>query len=534
MRITKALKNWLVENCGIKSTASDDEFRRAAAAALLDGSLSAEKHLELVKEPEDEEATEFTKRFDQIANGLEKVVTLLTPKEEKKVEEPPKEEKKEVKTEKPAPSRLAKMIAKIGGFSEDDEQPVEVRVKSATESYSTTKSALTYPERTRKGGHHLLAGQRVMNQSRAMDTPSDLDKALSGVWAKFQIMSATPRIAGSAQRAWELMTDHEKSLMCHLADNCEWDDSRDNRPGRSKGYPGGIKAIIDDAVSGGLEAAPIVFDDQVIQAPLLYGELYPLVNEVPLDRGRRIEGVATGTVTGAWGGVDDTAVSLFATAAYVAAFDTTVFRWEGAITIGLDFLSDTPIDFNAHVTAQYGERLLEDLDDVIATGNGTTQPEGVINHAGVTAVAWGGATSLANYESLRFAVHKREHQANVKATAVFCGTDTSYSRAMAIPVGAADARRVFGASNYFGTTSYDDYQIMGRPYKINESLTNSQIFYAILGRYRMYRRKGLTVRTSMEGDTLIRNNEVLIVVMARYGGQLERAACAALTTTAPA
>jgi len=50
----------------------------------------------------------------------------------------------------------------------------------------------------------------------------------------------------------------------------------------------------------------------------------------------------------------------------------------------------------------------------------------------------------------------------------------------------------------------------------------------------MYRRKGLAVRTSTEGDTLIRNNELLIVAMARYGGQLERAACAAITTTAEA
>ena len=75
---------------------------------------------------------------------------------------------------------------------------------------------------------------------------------------------------------------------------------------------------------------------------------------------------------------------------------------------------------------------------------------------------------------------------------------------------------------------------MNRPFKINESLTNAQIFYGIMARYRMYRRKGLTVRTSTEGDTLIRANELLIAVMARYGGQVERAACFGVTTTAPA
>ena len=47
----------------------------------------------------------------------------------------------------------------------------------------------------------------------------------------------------------------------------------------------------------------------------------------------------------------------------------------------------------------------------------------------------------------------------------------------------------------------------------------------------MYRRRGLVVRNSVEGDTLIRRNEMLMVCMARYGGQLERGACAARTTT---
>jgi len=32
---------------------------------------------------------------------------------------------------------------------------------------------------------------------------------------------------------------------------------------------------------------------------------------------------------------------------------------------------------------------------------------------------------------------------------------------------------------------------------------------------------------------LIRGNEMLIVAQGRYGGQLERGACAAITTTAP-
>ena len=113
------------------------------------------------------------------------------------------------------------------------------------------------------------------------------------------------------------------------------------------------------------------------------------------------------------------------------------------------------------------------------------------------------------------------------SSAVFCGNETSYMRARAIPVGAADARRSSGMN-------YDSYSFMERPYKINESLANTQLFYAIMARYRMYRRKGFTVRTSTEGETLIRANEMLIVVMSRCGGQLERGAAAGVVTTAPA
>jgi hypothetical protein len=53
MKITKAMKNWLVENKSVDKDASDEEFQQAAAAALLDGSLSAEKMRKLTSSPSD-------------------------------------------------------------------------------------------------------------------------------------------------------------------------------------------------------------------------------------------------------------------------------------------------------------------------------------------------------------------------------------------------------------------------------------------------------------------------------------------------
>ncbi|WP_196300513.1 hypothetical protein, partial [Streptococcus pneumoniae] len=83
-----------------------------------------------------------------------------------------------------------------------------------------------------------------------------------------------------------------------------------------------------------LEIAPIAFDDQIILTPLLNGEFFPRFNTVPITRGRRIESASMGNVTLSSGGADGTDIPLFATAAFIAAFDTTIFVVNGSIEIG--------------------------------------------------------------------------------------------------------------------------------------------------------------------------------------------------------
>ena len=504
MKMTENLKSHLVEHCGVDKDASEDDFRKATGEALANGSLTVDQYSELTAEPDDGKADEFTKRMDQMASNIEKLASIMVQSQSK---------------EQPKSAGVGDVLAEQ---TEEKEEP-EIRVKGAHEQYSTSKSVLTYPERTKMGGKHSFAGQPVQNYSeggRPMDNPSERDKAVIGVWSKFLVQKA--RCNGSKTAAWNALNDHEKQILQYAMHDEKWCGANQSDAAEAdivdrKLTPSEQKALIDDGASGGLEAAPIVFDDQVISAPLLTGELYPLVNVVPVDRGRRIEGVVTTHITGAWGGIDATAIAYFNTANYVTAFNTDVERWQCSVQIGLDFLSDTPIDFGAHLTAQIGERLAEDLDDAIADGNGTNAPEGVFRRAGLTTVAWGGATSLGNYESLFFSVPKQELSPAVSSTAVFCGNLTSYQRARAIPVGGADARRIFGMD-------YESYSLMGHPYKISGALANTEVFFAVMARYRMYRRRGLTVRMSTEGDTNIRNNVLLICATARFGGRFERSA----------
>ena len=527
MLLTTNLKKELVAiGCVQDENADDDVLAKACGEALATGKLSPARYQELTTS---KEAIEFNAKMDRIADGLSKLTEALTAKEAPKSEE----KKVEIKEEKKV-SDLAKTVAGMGGTpTEPDDKDIDIRVKEAAEMYTDVKSTLRYPDSNKAGRSHPMAGRPVTDFSggREMNEPSQRDKAVAGAWAKF--LCATALKGGSRTLAWMGLPQHDKELLQYAMTNMEWSGASDGGDyadiKQRRLSPREQKDLIDDTVSGGLEAAPIVFDDQILAIPQLNGELYPLVNVISVPRGRRIEGAAVLNVTGSWGGVDATAITLFTTTNYVTAFDTTVYRWEGAIRIGLDFLSDTPINFAQVITQQYGETLLNDLDDVIAVGTGL-QPQGVMNKAGVATVAFGATTSLSAYELLLMGIAKQEVKA-APSTLVFCGTQTSYTRALALPVGAADNRRLSGMGNVGGQV-YQGYSWMGVPYKINNSLANSQIFCAVLGKYRMYRREGLTIKTSTEGDTLTRANEMLLVAMARFGGQLERAACATLTTTA--
>ena len=521
MELTAKLKQWLQEHCDVEEGSDDAVYESALIKALAEGTLSPDEWTELRTAPQDKEANVFGEKLDQIATGLTSLTTLLTQQAAKSAEkqEEPKEKQEEPKAKE---VDLGKVIADNGG--------TDIRVKGAWERYNTTKSAVVHPERTKTNRPHPFAGQPAKDwagSGKTLDAPSELDMAVIGAWAKHRL--ASDLRGGSRTFGTAALPEHDRELLRYAAENYKWcgcssaastlNGDRADIVDREL-RPTEVKALFDDdGTSGGPEAVPVVFDEAVITTPLLYGELYPMVNVVPLDMGRIVDTVSINNVTGGWAAAGDaTNISLFDTTSYVSEFSTTIFKWSGCIQIGLDFLSDTPVNFAQIITSQYGERLLEDLDDVIAVGNGSSEPEGCMEKGSPQSVNWEGATSLANYESMRFAIGKEEHSPAVKNTAVWCGTETSYQRARALAVSGTDLRRIMGYD-------YDSYTFMQRPYKINGALSHSQVFYAILARYRMYRRRGLNIRATTEGQTLIRLNEMLISAQARFGGQMERGAC---------
>src|SRR5690606_34534311 len=135
----------------------------------------------------------------------------------------------------------------------------------------------------------------------------------------------------------------------------------------------------------------------------------------PVPRGRRIEGASISTPTMSWGGADNSTIDLFDTTAMVRAIDTTIFAIDGAVEVGRDFLSDSPIAVGETLTGLVGERLMNELDKVIANGNGSTQPEGLFQASGVSTISpdntSSGPPTLDDYLDLLFGVAKQYRKA---------------------------------------------------------------------------------------------------------------------------
>ena len=508
IKITNALKQYLAAN-GLAADATDDDCRKATTRLLVTEALSQEKYAELTADPAAAEADDLEAKLTKALDFIGRAAAQPEP------------ERKHLPD-------ISKALA-MGGDSNAESSGSQPRVKRAHEQYSHNRAELRYPLESNKGVKHPLAGRIVKDgdlvTGRPIEEPSRRDLAVSGAFTKFSLMSCR----GLPHKLQ--MTEHDKDLIHYALTEMEWGGSTDQIKGEGGEFKAvklngqQQKALIDDATSGGLEAAPIVFDDMLITTPLLYGEFFPSVNVVPIPRGRRIEGVSIGNVTMASGGADNTNITLFTTTAFIAAFDTNIFVCDGAIEIGLDFLSDSPIDIVGEINRQYGIRQLAWLDEQITIGDGTTEPEGITVASGTTSVAGGSAApTVGVYESFFFGVTKKYKQGYPSDRIMFGANETTYQRARAIAVGASDARRIFGMT-------HGDFMLMGHKYGISEPMANTQAFFANMARYRMYRRLGIVVRSTAEGQTLVRKNLLMISARARWGGQLEDGAAASYSST---
>jgi HK97 family phage major capsid protein len=381
------------------------------------------------------------------------------------------------------------------------------RVKPAGDQYSDKRASAV----------HVKTGRIVFDEfGDEVTRPSQRSLALNGAVLKY-----AARRAG-IETNW---SEHDQALFNQAVNDFEW-ASFSGEPDQCKIYaPGMVKApLLDDSTSGGLEAAPIVFDQDFITTPLLTGELLPEVDLKPIARGRRIEGGSISTPTAVWGEGDASVGTIFDSTGQVAALDSTVYDLSCHVLVGRNFIADTPLNVGTILMQLIGERMLNELEKVIAVGTGS-QPSGIMGASGTTAVNFSSAAvTIAKMLELLFAVPKELRGPGF----AFCSNEVSYRRLRAVQTGiSGDTRLALGSE-------VESFVTFNRPHKICHHLANTQQFAGDLKAYRLYRRLGSQIEWTTQGENLQRRNEALCTVRQRWAGRATRGASFAVVSDSEA
>ena len=585
MLITKALRRHLVEKFNLSEDA-DDAAVNALVVEKLGPELTTEKLHEL-SQPEESEGGGAIRKLvteevgkavkpiqDQVTAGFSEIKSLISsdPATTTDGDTTDPATQKAANTdggtadEGVSPQQRKGLVDELfGGISDTVQAPAQpegrkatgtpqaalaagegtgagstIRAKSIKESFDTTTKGAYYNQSRNPrvvkafGDAPVLSGSPGFSDSLIyqLDHPSEFDKALAGSWFKFAVNSAF-KATGRPVPAQYRMSELDDRLVKHAIHEepfvgvTQYNENDGSSKFQIKNRVMNDmerKSLLDDSISGALEAAPIAFDSAVILTPLLHGELFPFVNLVNVPRGRRMEGFSMANPTFTWGTPEGTEVGLFNTDGFIAAFDTTIFRSTGAMPIGNDLESDSPTNLGAQVMSNYGQAALNTLDYVVANGNGTTQPEGVLNASGIATVnsdnGASGPWSIGDHLGLLFGVTKEYRAESDRNRSVYISNETTYQRTRNIKVDPAspstDQRLAFAPN-----MDVESYRSLGHPHKIQQEVANATMGFFNLARYRMYRRLGLTVRIETGGKQLALSNETLIVVAMRLGGQLE-------------
>lgn len=552
MKITKNLAVFATDALGMDRAHLADITKPEAIAAITEavskgltgGTLTVEKFAELTKDEEDPLAAARKMIGDAVSAANAPVATALTELanvmkgfSKPASEVPAAETPAEPSTEKGFGSEGKGKALMTGGVAGAGETPSaddnRIRLKKAIERYSNVEKSF---DASRTVPVTIAGDSDSGIPSRSVTGYSQADEAIAGATMKW-LLNRQASVDGVALPHHMKMTEHDTQLMQYAANELPWvgpvglrnEDSESADFGWATGkklQDFQIKAVLDDATSGGLEAVPTVFDSLAIVTPLLHSQLYQYVDSRVTSR-RRVEGFKIGNPTMSWT-AEGSVPATFDTDGFISAFDTDIKPCVGWIEVGLDFEADAPNDIGALIVGRYGERAMKEMDDVIATGNGTTQPLGIATTVGFTSSPFAngatGPVTVSDYESLYFAIPK-EFREQVGARFAFMANDVAYKRARGIQVGTADQRRIYGMG-------YSSYRLMEERYAINGTLPNTKVFAVMLNKYIAYRRAGFSVRRVTEDSDLAKTNKALYVFRMRMGGQMSHAACVAGATNA--
>jgi HK97 family phage major capsid protein len=376
--------------------------------------------------------------------------------------------------------------------------------------------------RTRAVAKHARTGAEVMVGGAPVQLPSQAEVALLGSWAKRLLRRSGVPVA------WR---EEDQQLFDELVTDHPWTSFAGDDP---EVIPGGerVKALLDDAVSGGSAINPVILDDMVLSTLILSGELAPFTDIKDVPRGRIVRTGLMSRPTATWGTPDSTPATLFDTTNLIGSTDTTIFDLKGAVEVGNDLASDTSVNVGELLQQGFRETMAQSLDTVVASGDGVSQPLGLAGTSGLVSVASvNGATgpvTVADLEALIFALGK-PYRAAMNGPC-FVGNDVNYRRFRTL-AGATANERAFGMGT---NVSEQEYMLAGFPYRVANSLPNTKLLFVGLKRYRLYRRLGVITRVESGGRELALQQCQFILAFARYGGRLYDPLAGAVMANLPA
>lgn len=388
-----------------------------------------------------------------------------------------------------------------------------LRVKKATERYTHTKGVACYREDGRAPWQK--ANQPVQYFLGNTNHPTTVDNLSQAEYAK---AGALMVLMARKAKCDIPMPEHMRAL---AEESLHEDMFVSDTHGAKKLSDFEVKTILDDSTSGGENTVPEWFDTALVLMPLLYGELFPYVNVIPVPRGSAADGATMREPTFV-STAEGSAITPFATASFLGAFDTNFYPATCAIEMGLDWEADSIPNMAQQIITQIGMEALRWLDEQIAVGDGTTEPQGIFTATGTSASAANGTSGALTYNdalNMIFAMSKaaRNYYGGANGNRVrYVLNDTQYAKFMKIATGVTgDTRPIFGMN-------VKAYQLGDYPVSVQQNITSGDMAFVNLAAYRLYRRQGIQFLQDETGRTNRLAHTRLIMARMRWGGQIER------------
>ena len=460
MKITQAMREWLVKNMAMRPDADDATAQKLAGVALQAGTLDSKTLGELQGATGDARATAIAQISEAVAQRLGGGAAIN-------------------------PTRGYSAMALLHGGAANPGGNVG--------GVSTTKSV----------GRHFKTGQPVLREDgQAVLTFSPFDLLKTGVYFKW--LAAKGGFCSFGK------SDERDILEDHIWKS-PWVGDLGRDYGRFQGSD--VKALIADSVSGGGFIVPEFLDDLWL-VPLLTGELFPQVDVKEVPYGNSVIGGTVNSPTVAWGVAEGTPQSVVSTAGIVGQIAASIHPVAVYMDVGRDLLDDSPAQLGATLVESISQRFGAELDRVIAAGDGVNEPTGLSVASGLTAVpsdnGSGGPPTVSDLEALIFGVGKQYRTSAMRPG--FVMSDTSYGRCRGIAVGPNDERRVLGMDE-------QSYKMLEYPAHVCNALGNNVAIFGAMRSYRLWRRLGFSFRFETGGTTLAQRNCAMLVGRARVGGK---------------